>query len=437
MPLFKGKASKAKPQKGIDYITDPKKADIVSSLAMDDNENYAKQFKQTCDLFGKGSKNNERKYYHFKLSVDPNDNPTLEQSHEFAERLAQELFSAHECVIATHDDTDTLHTHIIVNAVSFETGKKLHLNDSAYRNCKDLADKMGAELGFTPLKWREKTATKRRRTKNDISLVHKDQTNAERNIAKRDFEGIASWKDALRYAIDEAKTVATNRAEFQNYLYENFGVTMPRNTGKTVSFVHPAVGENYTVRGAKLGGLYTTSNIDRALQNNHEKILEAQERSALNARLFIEEAEPDTGADFATVEPFTTGTTPSAAAHTKPNPTAQFTYEPVVPSQSASQIGNGKRTTPRSISDISAELRGIDEAVHRITLGSQQQHDGERRDDTGHGNRDTEQHNSGHGGIAEHNRAERPTPTRAVAEPTKPEPVVQPKPKRRSYEHSR
>jgi len=52
-----------------------------------------------------------------------------------------------------------LHTHIIVNAVSFETGKKLHLNDSAYRNCKDLADKMGAELGFTPLMWREKTVT--------------------------------------------------------------------------------------------------------------------------------------------------------------------------------------------------------------------------------------------------------------------------------------
>ena len=416
MPLFKGKSSKAKPQKGIDYITDPKKAVIVSSQSLDDSENYAKQFKQTCDLFGKGSKSNERKYYHFKLSVAPNDNPTPEQSHKFAEQLAQELFSEHECVIATHNDTDTLHTHIIVNAVSFETGKKLHLNDSAYRNCKDLADKMGAELGFTPLMWREKTATKRRRTKNDISLVHKDQTNAERNIAKRDFEGTASWKDALCYAIDEAKTIATNRAEFQNYLYENFGVTMPRNTGKTVSFVHPAVGENYTVRGAKLGGLYTTSSIDKSLSQNKENI----ERSKQNARLFTQTEQSTTGAEYPNI---------TAAA--------TFAHQPISPSQRQRQEGHGNRTTPRSISDISAELRGIDEAVHRITMGSQQQHDGERGDDTGHSNGDKEHHSPEYGGIVEYNEPERPTPSRAVAEPPKSKPVVQPKPKRRSYEHSK
>ena len=61
MPLFKGTAGKAKPKKAIDYITDPKKAVIVSSLSMDDNRDYAKQFTETCKLYGKGSGYDERK----------------------------------------------------------------------------------------------------------------------------------------------------------------------------------------------------------------------------------------------------------------------------------------------------------------------------------------------------------------------------------------
>ena len=55
---------------------------------------------------------------------------------------------------------------------------------------------------------------------------------------------------------------------------------MPRNTAKTVSFVHPAVGESYAVRGAKLGKDYTAESIDKALQEN-------KERRVLNAGLFI------------------------------------------------------------------------------------------------------------------------------------------------------
>jgi len=157
MPLFKGKSSKAKPQKAIAYITRKDKAVIISSQYMDDNMSYAKQFKQTCDLYGKGKGAGELKYYHFKVSIDPCDKPTPQQFHELAERLAQELFSAHECVIATHNDTDVIHSHIIVNAVSFETGKKLRLSHAEYAHCKDRADDIGRyDIGFSPLNWRDK-----------------------------------------------------------------------------------------------------------------------------------------------------------------------------------------------------------------------------------------------------------------------------------------
>ena len=71
---------------------------------------------------------------------------------------------------------------------------------------------------------------------------------SERQIAKRDKQGNASCKEALRQAIDEAKAHCTDRAEFQQYLQHNFGVNMTRNTGKTVSFIHPAVRSIYSVR---------------------------------------------------------------------------------------------------------------------------------------------------------------------------------------------
>ena len=220
MPLLKGKASKAKPQKAIDYVINPNKAIIVTSQSLDDNRSYAKQFKETCDIYGKGSKPNERKYYHFKLSCNPEDNPTRQQSHELAEKLAQQLFPDHEFVIATHDDTYTLHSHIIVNAVSFETGRKLHLNDKAYRDCKDLANTLGAETGLSTIDWRTKTKEKRERSKSGeaITTESKYLSSAGRKMAKNKELSTASWKEALRYAIDEAKAHATNRVEFKNYL---------------------------------------------------------------------------------------------------------------------------------------------------------------------------------------------------------------------------
>jgi hypothetical protein len=217
MPLFKGTAGKATPKQAIDYITDPKKAIIITSMSMDDSRDYAKQFTETCKLYGKGSKYNERKYYHFKVSPDQADNAAPQRCHELAERMARELFAAHECVIATHTDTDTVHSHIIINAVSFETGKKFHMNIGAYRDSKDLADIVGAEMGFTPMDWKTKTAEKLDRifADDEITPDPKYFTHAEKQIAKRDTDGTASWKEALRQAIDEAKALCKDRTEFQ------------------------------------------------------------------------------------------------------------------------------------------------------------------------------------------------------------------------------
>lgn len=52
-------------------------------------------------------------------------------------------------------------------------------------------------------------------------------------------------------------------------MYKHYGVTMPRNTNKTVSFLRNDAEENEKpVRGAKLGEEYTAEAIEKAISKN-------------------------------------------------------------------------------------------------------------------------------------------------------------------------
>ena len=115
MPLFKGVSSKASPRAAIEYITREDKAAYVSVRNLFEDEDYAEQFDETMNRFNKGKKFDERKYYHFKLSCARKDNVDPQEAHIYAEEMAARLFRDCECVIATHTDTKTVHSHIIVN----------------------------------------------------------------------------------------------------------------------------------------------------------------------------------------------------------------------------------------------------------------------------------------------------------------------------------
>ena len=186
MPLFKGAAGKAKPNKAIAYITRGDKAKFIDVQNLFIDEDYAEQFRQTAARFGKGTERGERKYYHFKLSPDRADNADPFMVQEYAKACAEKMFEGCECVIATHTDTQTVHAHIVVNSVHPITGKKLHFNDDDYTRMKDMANEIGEQFGFTPLDFRKKSVNKR--------------TADERHII---LKGGTSWKEELREVIEE------------------------------------------------------------------------------------------------------------------------------------------------------------------------------------------------------------------------------------------
>lgn len=236
MPLFKGQGCKAKPAKAIKYITDPKKAAIIVSHALDDTRNYAAQFKETCSLFHKGKSFNSRKYYHFKHSFDPKDNITPEEATKLTEELAKKAFGDYEYIIATHTDRAHIHCHIIVNSVSFFTGKMLHLNNNEYGALKDLSNEIAEKYGYSTLDFRKPAEDK-------ISTEEKRVT----------LNGGTSWKEELREVVEEALTKCSTMEEFEKHLNQ-YGVTIARNTENTISFKHPA--KQKAIRGDKLGARY-------------------------------------------------------------------------------------------------------------------------------------------------------------------------------------
>ena len=253
MPLFKCSASKAKPKNGIAYVTDEKKAKIVTVRNLFEDEDYAKQFEETASRFGKGDKFDERKYYHCKLSCARQDNVSPEKAHAYAEELVAKLFQNYECVIATHTDTQTVHSHIIVNAVDPITGKKLQINKQDYVKMKDEANRLGKKYGFTETDFRK-------RGKNSRTAVEK----------KIMLKGGTSWKEELREVIAEAVKKTKSPEAFKDYLNKCYGVKITRD-GKDYSYLHP--NKQKPIRGERLGTNYMKSEVIKRIgeQNYRQK----------------------------------------------------------------------------------------------------------------------------------------------------------------------
>ena len=240
MPLFKGVAGKAKPHKAITYISRKDKAAYVDVQNLFIDEDYAGQFRQTAARFGKGTERSERKYYHFKLSPDRADNADPFMVQEYAKACAEKMFEGCECVIATHTYTQTVHAHIIVNAVHPITGRKLHFNDDDYTWLKDMANEIGEQFGFSSLDFRKKSENKR--------------TTDERHVI---LKGGTSWKEELREVIEEGKILATSEDEFIAHLAD-YGVKITRS-GKDYSYLYPQ--KSKAIRGLKLGANYTKTEV--------------------------------------------------------------------------------------------------------------------------------------------------------------------------------
>lgn len=310
MAILEIKASKATPQKVIEYITNPEKAALTFVGHMDRGEDLAKQMLETADMWGKNQNEDDRKYYHNKISFavedwNRNGGPlSEEEAAEFGKEFVREFFAEYETVGAVHVDREHLHLHIICNSVNFKTGEKIHMSDAEIRRLKDRVQEMSREKGLYELDWRQATADKREKQKNGELQPEEFEvlTFAEKGIREREGMPVAirelsaqekpskvSWKDELRIIIDYAADNCTTLKEFNETL-NHYGVTTPRNTATTISYLHP--GRDKAVRGDTLGGGYTKAAIMEAIEYNrlHLEINNIEDKELPTLEFLIREA---------------------------------------------------------------------------------------------------------------------------------------------------
>jgi hypothetical protein len=158
---------------------------------------------------GKFKKTGDVCFYHFVQSFSVEEKITPWQANEVARGLAEKLFPHYECVVATHNDTDNLHSHIIVNSIRFKDGKKLHLPSTSIQEMRQVNDEICMAHGFSVLEPYDGRKKKRRFTPGEYRAAERGE----------------SWKFALIKAIEEALLYSTDKESFiQNMEYEGYTV---------------------------------------------------------------------------------------------------------------------------------------------------------------------------------------------------------------------
>lgn len=136
-------------------------------------------------------------FYHYVQSFSPDEVITGEQAHQLAKEFAAKAWPDSEVLIATHLDAEHIHTHFIVNAVCWETGKMLRQGPNTLRSLRQLSDELCLKHGF--------------------SVLPQQKKKQSQGMGTREYRSAAkgeSWKFRLMNAIDQCMCYASTREDF-------------------------------------------------------------------------------------------------------------------------------------------------------------------------------------------------------------------------------
>ena len=136
-------------------------------------------------------------FYHYVQSFSPDEVITGEQAHQLAKEFAAKAWPDSEVLIATHLDAEHIHTHFIVNAVCWETGKMLRQGPNTLRSLRQLSDELCLKHGF--------------------SVLPQQKKKQSQGMGTREYRSAAkgeSWKFRLMNAIDQCMRYASTKEDF-------------------------------------------------------------------------------------------------------------------------------------------------------------------------------------------------------------------------------
>ncbi len=208
-----------------------------------------RSFNEPVPKNGKG----KVKLIHYIQSFDPKEKISAGTVNEIALATVKRMFGENvQAVVATHNDTEHIHNHFIINVYNLE-GKRFYSNQNSLKKLKRISDEVCLSFGVQPY---DKTLT----SKPAISAY-----NEWEHLKKG-----TSWKQQIRNVIDLLIPTVRNINELLAEL-ERRGYIIKR--GKYISV--KASGQQRFVRTKTLGEAYTEENIikriSKATQINVEK----------------------------------------------------------------------------------------------------------------------------------------------------------------------
>lgn len=205
---------------------------LVDGVNCVPDENYIvyDEFVNTKRQF---DKDQNRMYYHYVLSHPSGERVNPHRAHEMAIEFASKFFKNYECLVATHLDADHVHSHIIVNSVSFKDGLKYHAGPEEVKAMHELNDELCREYGF--------------------SVCEKIETKFSFNQSQKEYYSTRkgeSWKQSLRDTIDNVMKYCVNRDEFIAMMRSEGYDVVWSSQRKNITFICP---NGFKCRDNKLG----------------------------------------------------------------------------------------------------------------------------------------------------------------------------------------
>lgn len=148
-------------------------------------------------------KTDGRMYYHLVQSFHPDEKITPEEAHKVACEFAESQFKNFEVVVATHVDAEHIHSHFVINSVSFEDGKKYHSSKNDLQKLRDASDEICKKHG--------------------LSVVEPKSDSSVQGLGTREYRSALkdqSFKITLSANIIDVMTRAKTRDEFIELMEE-------------------------------------------------------------------------------------------------------------------------------------------------------------------------------------------------------------------------
>ena len=276
-----------------DYLARNDRAMTFRSSSIDlDSADWDVQMDTTRQMF---EKDTGRKYYHFVISPDPEDNLDAKAVDTLAYDWVRERYGGYQWVIETHVDNGIPHAHIVVNSVHPVDGRKIHLDDDdvqadameLQRICRDYGYSAFDDFRFARDEdgcWYARTPRPDRRREvvlQEARPARRHETDAQRRAR---YSGRSLWTDAVHDDIEAALQGCRTWRALEKRLAER-GYRINVNRRGVLTF-YPPEGRGRPVKGYKLDDSYIVEGL-------RERLAVRLEGRRPNVKMCAEDLVPD------------------------------------------------------------------------------------------------------------------------------------------------